>query len=57
MRFLIDENISPLVTEALRQQGYDIQHVREIGLEGRPNSEIMAYARSARRCLITLGSL
>ncbi len=54
MRFLIDENISPLVAEALRQQGYDVQHVREIGLKGRPDSEIMAYTRSERRCLVTL---
>jgi len=54
MRFLIDENISPLVAEALLQQGYDIQHVREIGLRGQPDPEIMAYARNERRCLITL---
>jgi len=54
MRFLIDENISPLVAEALRQQGYDAQHVREIGLKGQPDPEIMAYARQRCRCLITL---
>lgn len=54
MRFLIDENISPLVAEALRQHGYAAQHVREIGLKGQPDPEIMAYARQKGRCLITL---
>ena len=42
------------VVEALRQLGYDAQHVREIGLKGRPDAEIIAYARRGRLSFITL---
>ncbi len=54
MKFLIDENISPLVAEHLRDLGYDAKHVREVDLKGRPDNEIMEYARREGRSLITL---
>ncbi len=54
MRLLADESVSPQMVEALRNAGYDARHVREAGLKGQPDAEIMAYARHERRTLITL---
>ena len=41
MKLLVDENVSPRVAEALRDKGYDVQHVREVGMKGQPDAEIM----------------
>ena len=54
MKFLIDENISPLVAERLRDLGYDAKHVREAGLKGHPDNEIMEYVKREGKSLITL---
>lgn len=54
MKLLVDENVSPRVAEALRDKGYDVRHVREVGMKGQPDAEIMAYARREQRTLITL---
>jgi len=54
VKFLIDENISPLVAEQLRALGYDVKHVREVGLKGHSDNEIMEYAKREGRSLITL---
>lgn len=33
MRFLVDENLSPILAELLRVAGHDASHVRDIGLQ------------------------
>lgn len=54
LKLMLDENIPPRVATELRQLGYDIVHVREAGLKGHRDSEVMAYAREDGRCLVTL---
>ena len=54
MEFLIDENISPLVAQELQALGYNVKHVREVGLKGCSDREVMEYARREKRALITL---
>ncbi|MBI2906974.1 MAG: DUF5615 family PIN-like protein [Chloroflexi bacterium] len=51
---LLDENLPPGLAADLRALGYDATHVREAGLKGRRDSEVIAFACTTRRCLITL---
>jgi len=54
LEFLIDENISPLVAQELRALGYNVKHVREVGLKGCSDREVIEYAKREKRALITL---
>ena len=54
MKFLADENISPISVAFLRRLGFDVLHVREVGLKRKPDCEIMGYALKEGRILITL---
>lgn len=54
LRLLLDENIPPQVATALRQLGYDVIHLRDAGLKGCKNSDLIAFARKTERCLVTL---
>lgn len=54
LKLLLDENIPPQVATALRQSGYDVIHLRDAGLKGCKNSDLIAFARNAERCLVTL---
>lgn len=47
--FLIDEDVPPSTTGALRQAGY----VRDVGLGGRGDDEIFAYAQMQEAIIIT----
>ena len=51
MKFLFDENISKTVTQRLRGAGFDVTHVLDIGLQSKPDEDIMAYA-SKEQCVI-----
>lgn len=48
MRFLADVGISMSTVCTLWQQGYDIVHLREEGLQRLPDPEIMEKARAER---------
>lgn len=50
MKFLVDQNRSPLVAEALRRAGYDAVHTIELGLERAPDVELFDLA--ARECRV-----
>lgn len=54
LKLLLDENVPPQVATELRQSGYDVVHVRDVGLKGCKNSELMAFAHEKGRCLVTL---
>ena len=40
MRFLIDNNLSPLLAERLKAAGHDVVHVRDIGLQASADSVV-----------------
>ncbi|MGH8998142.1 MAG: DUF5615 family PIN-like protein [Acidimicrobiia bacterium] len=52
MRFLIDEMFPPAVCERLAAAGHDV-HVRDRGVDARPDPEVAAVARTERRALVT----
>ncbi len=53
MKLLGDVGISMSTVRILRQQGHDIVHLREEGLQRLPDSEIMEKARAEGRVVLT----
>lgn len=53
MRFLLDENISPLVAAALNKNGHDAKHVRDVGLLNAPDEAVFARAREEARVVVS----
>ncbi|HEY7091926.1 MAG TPA: DUF5615 family PIN-like protein [Ktedonobacterales bacterium] len=51
--FLVDENTAKSLAFALRAVGYIAEHVYEVGLQGRPDTEIFTYAQAHQRTIIT----
>jgi predicted nuclease of predicted toxin-antitoxin system len=43
MRFLVDNALSPLVAEGLRQAGHDALHIRDYGLQRAHNMKKFSY--------------
>lgn len=54
VKFLANENISPLSVEFIRTLGYDIKSVKEAGLKGSSDEKIVKFAISENRTIITL---
>ncbi len=54
MKLLLDENLSPLHTRALRELGHDAVSVVECGLSGADDSVVRAFAIENGRILVTL---
>ena len=50
---LADENIDRAVVSALRSEGKDIETVLEIGLGGVSDAEVMRYAHTDGRVVLT----
>jgi predicted nuclease of predicted toxin-antitoxin system len=44
VRVLVDESLPRAATLALRAAGHDVTDVRDVGLRGRPDSEVQARA-------------
>ncbi|NUQ63975.1 MAG: DUF5615 family PIN-like protein [Pirellulales bacterium] len=53
MRFLADMGVSQKVCEWLREQGHDVVHLRDEGLQRLPNGEIFAKAIREARIVLT----
>src|SRR5215471_6327585 len=54
MRFLLDENLSPLHARTVRDLGHDAVSVVEIGLSGADDPDVRAAAIEQERILVTL---
>ena len=54
MKFLLDENLSPLHARTLRALGHDALSVVELGLSGADDSVVRHAAIQAGRILVTL---
>ena len=53
MRFLVDNALSPLLAERLRQGGHDATHVRDYGLQTADDDTIFALAEQENRIVIS----
>lgn len=53
MRFLIDEMFSPAVARHLTNLGHDAQHVRDVGLSGRTDDEVLDHAVAEDLVVVT----
>lgn len=53
MKLLLDQNLSPKLVPLLTEAGYEVDHVREHGLEAAADPEILALAAAAGSVLIS----
>lgn len=53
MKFLIDNALSPLVAERLREAGHDAAHVRDFGLGAATDEEVFARAADEGRTIVS----
>jgi len=53
LKFLIDENLSPQLASLLKRWNYDAYAVREVGLKGKSDEEIITWLQKEKCILIT----
>ena len=53
MKFLVDAQLPPVLARALREAGYDVQAVRELGLREAEDDAIWDYALANQAVIVT----
>ena len=53
MKFLVDNALSPIIAQGLREAGFEAIHVRDIGMHSSPDSEIFRSALQNDQILIS----
>lgn len=55
LKILLDQNVPLEVAAWLRKQkpGWQVQHVSEVGLEGRPDPDVFSWAQANESVLVT----
>ena len=53
MRFLVDQNRSPRLADALREAGHDAVHTRDLGLERAEDDRLLLLAADEGRILVS----
>ena len=52
-RAVVDEDLPRILDEILEKLGWEIFDVRDVGLRGRPDSEIIRFAKKSKAVLFT----
>ncbi|HMR65797.1 MAG TPA: DUF5615 family PIN-like protein [Anaerolineae bacterium] len=53
LKLLLDEDVWGKLAPTLRDESFDVVHVGELGREGLPDSEQLAYAARSGRAILT----
>ena len=53
MKFLIDNNLSPLLADALKAAGHDAVHLRDLGMQAATDHVVLEHARADERVLVS----